>query len=48
MPIWEGVEIEEDRVTKLISGEIRLVAIAFVNFKVLRKAGFYKQQTQHA
>ena len=47
-PIWEGVSIVPDEVTKAGSGEIVVTAFLLANFALLRSDGFYKQQTQHA
>ena len=47
-PTWEGVTIIPDEVTKAADGEIVLTAVMLYAFKILRKGGFYKQQSQHA
>ena len=47
-PIWEGVTLIPDEVTKASTGEIVVTAVMLYAFKILRTAGFYKQQTQHA
>ena len=47
-PIWEGVTIIPDEVTKAANGQIVITAVMLHAVKILRKAGFYKQQTQHA
>ena len=47
-PIWRGVSIVPDSVTKLDSGQVKITAIMLYAFSVLRSAGFHKQQTQHA
>lgn len=47
-PIWEGVSLIPDEVTKADTGEIKITAVMLYAFKLLRSAGFYKQQTQHA
>ena len=47
-PIWEGVTLIADEVTKAANGQIVLTAIMLHAVKILRAAGFYKQQTQHA
>ena len=47
-PIWRGVELIVDKVTRAAEGECRLVAHLFYNFRVIRVGGFRKQQTQHA
>ena len=47
-PVWEGVTIIPDEVTKAADGEIVLTAVMLYAFKILRKGGFHKQQSQHA
>ena len=47
-PIWEGITIIPDEVTKAKEGQITITAVMLHAVKVLRAAGFYKQQTQHA
>ena len=48
VPIWEGVTLIPDEVTKASSGEIVVTAVMLHAVKILRAAGFYKQQLQHA
>ena len=47
-PVWEGVTLIPDEITKAKSGEIVVTAVMLHAVKILRAAGFYKQQTQHA
>ena len=47
-PIWEGIAIIPDEVTKAKQGQVVVTAIMLYAVKILRTAGFYKQQTQHA
>ena len=47
-PIWEGVTLIPDEITKAANGQIVVTAVMLHAVKILRKAGFYKQQTQHA
>ena len=47
-PIWEGVTLIPDEITKASSGEIVVTAVMLHAVKILRSAGFYKQETQHA
>ena len=47
-PIWEGLTLLPDEITKVSTGEIVITAIMLYAFKILRAGGFYKQQTQHA
>ena len=47
-PIWEGVTLIPDEITKAGNGQIVITAIMLHAVKVLRASGFYKQQSQHA
>ena len=47
-PIWEGITLIPDEVTKAASGQIVVTAIMLFAAKLLRADGFHKQQTQHA
>ena len=47
-PIWEGVTLIPDEITKAAAGQIVVTAVMLHAVKILRKAGFHKQQTQHA
>ena len=47
-PVWDGIEIIPDMVTKAKSGQIVITAIMLHAVKVIREGGFHKQQTQHA
>ena len=47
-PVWEGVTLIPDEVTKASTGEIVVTAVMLHAVKILRPAGFYKQETQHA
>ena len=47
-PIWEGVTILPDDITKAKSGTIIVTAVMLHAVKLLRADGFHKQQTQHA
>ena len=47
-PLWQGISILTDEITKAASGQIVVTAILLHAVKVLREDGFYKQQTQHA
>ena len=46
-PIWEGVTIIPDEVTKAKQGQIVITAVMLHAVKILRSSGFYKQETQH-
>ena len=47
-PVWDNVAIIPDEVTKAENGQIVLTAVMLHAVKILRAAGFYKAQTQHA
>ena len=47
-PIWEGITLIPDEITLAGKGQIKITAVMLHAIKVLRAAGFYKQQTQHA
>ena len=47
-PIWEGVTLIPDEITKAGTGQIVVTAVMLHAVKIIRTAGFYKQQTQHA
>ena len=47
-PIWEGVTLIVDEVTKADKGQIQVTAVMLHAIKLLRADGFYKQQSQHA
>ena len=48
-PIWEGVTIIPDDITKAASGGIVITAVMLFAMKVLRTgAGLVKQQTDHS
>ena len=47
-PIWEGVTLIPDEITKAANGQIVITAIMLHAIKILRDGGFYKQQSQHA
>lgn len=39
-PLWEGIQLVPDEVTKAATGEIVLTAVMLMNFKVTRPAGY--------
>ena len=43
-PLWNGVTIITDEVTGSGKGEIEITAVLLMNTKILRAAGFYKQE----
>ena len=47
-PIWEGVTLIPDEITKAASGQIVITAIMLHAVKILRADGFHKQQLQFA
>ena len=47
-PMWRGVAIIVDEVTRSGQGEIEVTAVMLMNTKVLRAAGFYKQEANHS
>ena len=47
-PIWENIAILPDEITKAGVGEVILTGFMLHNVKILRTAGFYKQQVQSA
>ena len=47
-PMWQGVTIIPDEITKAKTGEIVLTAVMMAAFKVVRTAGFARVETQHA
>ena len=46
-PIWSATTIVIDEVTLSGKGEIEVTAVLGMNTKILRAAGFFKQQSQH-
>ena len=47
-PVWEGITLISDEVTKAANGQIVITAVMLYAAKILRADGFHKQQTQHA
>lgn len=47
-PVWEGVTLIRDEVTKAGTGEISLTAVMLAAYKVVRASGFARIETQHA
>lgn len=45
-PIWNGIEIIPDAISKAASGEIKVTAVMLFNFAIARSADFRKQQFQ--
>ena len=46
-PLWEGVKLIPDEITRVKTGEIQLTAVMLFAFKILRADGFVKVETQH-
>ena len=46
-PVWQGITLIPDEITKAASGQIVVTAVMLHAVKILREAGFYKQQVQH-
>ena len=46
--VWEGITLIPDSVTLADKGQIKVTAVMLHAVKILREAGFYKQQLQHA
>ena len=47
-PVWEGVTIINDEVTKADNGQVKLTAVLLYAFKVLRTDGFQRRAVQIA
>ena len=47
-PIWEGITLIPDEITKASNGQIVVTAVMLYAAKLIRAAGFYKQGTQTA
>ena len=47
-PIWEGITLIPDEITLAKKGQIKITAVMLHAVKILRAAGFYKQETKHA
>ena len=47
-PVWEGITLIPDEVTLAGKGQIQVTAVMLHAIKILRAAGFHKQQSQHA
>ena len=47
-PIWEGVTLITDEVTKAANGQIVVTGVMLHAVKLIRADGYHKQQTQHA
>jgi len=45
-PVWEGVTLIPDEITKAANGQIVITAVMLYAFRVLRTGGFYKQEFQ--
>ena len=47
-PVWEGITILPDEITLAANGQIKITAVMLHAVKILREAGFFKQQVQTA
>ena len=47
-PLWQGVSLIADEVTKAATGEIVITAVLLAAFKVIRTDGFARIQAQHS
>ena len=47
-PVWEGITLIPDEVTKAAAGQIVVTAVMLHAVRILRESGFYKQQVQIA
>ena len=47
-PVWEGITLIPDEITKAAHGQVVVTAVMLHAIKILRAAGFHKQQSQHA
>ena len=47
-PLWEGVQLIPDEITKASTGEIVVTAILLFKAKVIRAGGFARVEAQHA
>ena len=45
-PIWEGLTLIPDEISLASKGEVKITAVLLHAVKIIRKAGFYKQQVQ--
>ena len=46
-PVWEGLTLIPDEVTKAANGQIVITAVMLHAVKIVREAGFFKIETQH-
>ena len=47
-PVWQGIELVEDNITKVALGQVVITAIMLHAVKLLRQDDYYKQQIQTA
>ena len=47
-PMWDGITLIVDEVTRSGKGEIEITAVLLLATKIIRKAGFWKQESQIA
>ena len=46
-PLWQGVQLIPDEITKAKTGEIQITAVLLAAFSVIRTDGFKRIQSQH-
>ena len=46
-PIWSGISLIPDEISKASSGQVVITAIMLHAVKIVREAGFFKIETQH-
>ena len=46
-PMWTGVTLIVDEVTRSGAGELEITAVLMLATKIIRAGGFWKGQTQH-
>ena len=47
-PVWSQTTLIPDEITKAANGQIQLTAVLLFAVKLLRKGGFWKQETNHS
>ena len=47
-PIWDGITLIPDEITKADTGEIKVTAVMLFNFQIIRKEDWHKQEFQVA
>ena len=47
-PVWDGITLIPDEVTKAKAGQIVITAVMLFAVKILRAEGFHKEETNHS